>query len=605
MRMPSFQKISREAMESFARFPLPLISAAAGTIAALIIMDHEGPARPTILWSILFCGILGIPLFTGTTLFVEKSKSSPSMGWSVKLAAFLLLVAYAWIIPQDLTNAPAMHVNRLLLLAFAAHLFVAFGPFIAGNEINGFWHYNKTLFLRILVAALFAHVVFAGLAFALAALDNLFGMHIPGKRYGELWVLVTGLFTTWYFLAGIPKNLDALDDSTDYPKGLKVFAQYILLPIVLVYLAILYAYLGKILISWDWPQGWVSKLILGFSGTGMLSLLLLYPVSRQTENVWIRMVARWFYLVLIPVVVMLFFAVWRRVSEYGMTEGRYLAIALGVWLVIVILYFLLLPSKNIKFIPVSLCLGTLLVIFGPWSVFTVSEQSQVSRLETLLTRNSLLVQGKAKKSGGGLPSADVREISAVLTYLHDMYGYESIQPWFEATLREDSTMPGVKYKGAPVVAAMMDIEYTRARPEYGGVIFIATDKEKTLDIRGYTALLRSQYVHTGEARTTHTFGTFSYRASDNLDTLTFVLHQNGVPRDSLHVDIGRLVKTVFRDHGNMGADNVQPGAMSAEAASTSLRVRVCLSDARLQRKNEETTVLSYTADILCAVDAER
>jgi hypothetical protein len=603
MRLPSFQKIWHDVKETSARFPLPLISAVAGTTAALILMDHEGPARPTLLWSVLFCGILGIPLLTGTSLFVEKSKSNPSVGWSINIAALLLLVAYACIIPPDLSQEPAMHAIRFLLLAFATHLFAAFGPFMTGNGVNGFWQYNKTLFLRILVAALFAHVVFAGLAFALAALDNLFGMQIPGKRYGELWVLAVGLFATWYFLAGIPRNLDECDTSTDYPKGLKVLAQYILLPIVLVYLVILYAYIGKILISWDWPQGWVSKLILGFSGTGILSLLLLYPVSRQTENVWIRSVTRWFYVVLIPVVAMLFFAVWRRVSEYGITEGRYLAIALGAWLVIVILYFLFLPRKNIKFIPVSLCLGTLLVVFGPWSAFTVSEKSQVSRLEALLQKHAILVDGKIQKSGGNIPSADTREVSAVLTYLHDMHGYESIQPWFKDPLREDPTTPGARYKEAAAVTAIMGIEYTRAREEYGGVIILTADKDRTVEIRGYSSLLRAQYVHTGKTGPAHLFGTCGYRASNDLDTLTVFLHREGSARDSLSIDIGDLVKTVLKAHDNHGADDIQPSAMSTDAASKTLRVRVCLSEARLQRVNEEIKILSYSADILYSADA--
>jgi hypothetical protein len=598
MRIPSVQKISRDVSETSVRFPLPLISAVAGTIAALILMDHEGPARPTVLWNILFSGVLGIPLLTGTSLFVEKTKSTTSVGWSVKIAALLLLIAYACIVPSDLSEAPGMHGIRLLLLALSAHLFVAFAPFITGNDINGFWQYNKTLLLRILMAALFAHVVFAGLAFALAALDNLFGMHIPGKRYGELWVLVSGLFTTWYFLAGIPKNLDELETSTDYPKALRVLAQYILVPIVLVYLVILYAYLGKILISWDWPQGWVSKLILGFSGTGILSLLLLFPVSRQTENVWIRTTTRWFYVALIPVVVMLFFAVWRRVSEYGLTEGRYLAIALGVWLVIVILYFLFLPRKSIKFIPASLCLGTLLVVFGPWGVFAVSEQNQVSRLETLLTRDSILVSGKIKKCGGDLPPTDTREISAVLTYLHDMHGYESIQPWFEDQLKDDPTVPGIKYKSPEIVAGMMGIEYTRARPEYGGVVVLTTDNDKAIDIQGYTRLVRSQFLHTGKADKPHVFGSFTYKTSEGLDSLTAVLALDGLPRDSLTIDIRGLVNMVLRDHGNLGADNILPGAMSVGATSKTLQVKVYVSEVRLRRDNEKTKLLSYTADIL-------
>jgi hypothetical protein len=605
MRIPSVQKISRDVSETSVRFPLPLISAVAGTIAALILMDHEGPARPTVLWSILFSGVLGIPLLTGTSLFVEKTKSTTSVGWSVKIAALLLLIAYACIVPSDLSEAPGIHGLRLLLLALSAHLFVAFAPFITGNDINGFWQYNKTLLLRILMAALFAHVVFAGLAFALAALDNLFGMHIPGKRYGELWVLVSGLFTTWYFLAGIPKNLDELETSTDYPKALRVLAQYILVPIVLVYLVILYAYLGKILISWDWPQGWVSKLILGFSGTGILSLLLLFPVSRQTENVWIRTTTRWFYVALIPVVVMLFFAVWRRVSEYGLTEGRYLAIALGVWLVIVILYFLFLPRKSIKFIPASLCLGTLLVVFGPWGVFAVSEQNQVSRLETLLTRDSILVSGKIKKCGGDLPPTDTREISAVLTYLHDMHGYESIQPWFEDQLKDDPTVPGIKYKSPEIVAGMMGIEYTRARPEYGGVVFLTTDKDKAIDIQGYTTLVRSQFLHTGKADKPHVFGSFTYKTSEGLDSLTAVLALDGLPRDSLTIDIRGLVNMVLKDHGNLGADNILPGAMSVGATSKTLQVKVYVSEVRLRRDNEKTKLLSYTADILYGFETQQ
>jgi hypothetical protein len=121
-------------------------------------------------------------------------------------------------------------------------------------------------------------VLFAGLAIALAALDNLFGVSVPPKRYGDLLVLLAGLFGPWFFLAGIPQDLDNLDRIEEYPKGLKVFAQYILLSLVIVYLLILYAYLLKILIQWNWPQGWVSSLILGFSATSILSLILMHPI---------------------------------------------------------------------------------------------------------------------------------------------------------------------------------------------------------------------------------------------------------------------------------------------------------------------------------------
>ena len=46
----------------------------------------------------------------------------------------------------------------------------------------------------------------------------------------RLWIVIAGVFETWFFLAGVPKNLEELDESDDYPKGLKIFTQYVLLP---------------------------------------------------------------------------------------------------------------------------------------------------------------------------------------------------------------------------------------------------------------------------------------------------------------------------------------------------------------------------------------
>ena len=42
---------------------------------------------------------------------------------------------------------------------------------------------------------------------------------------------------------------------------------------------------------------------------------------------------------LIPLIVVLFLAVWRRVSDYGITEPRYIAIVYGLWLVAMVALF--------------------------------------------------------------------------------------------------------------------------------------------------------------------------------------------------------------------------------------------------------------------------
>ena len=220
MKLPSLRNAVHDALQTLSRFPLVLVSAATATVAGIILMDLEGPPQPTILWSFLYGGILGIPLLIALRLTGEKRRWRPILSWGIQCAGVVILVIYAATVPRNVPEAPASAVVRLLLFALAAHMLVAVAPWTGKGEINGFWQYNKNLFLRILVALLFAQVLFGGLAFALAALDNLFGMQIAGKRYEELWVLMSVLFTTWFFLAGIPRNLDELEAAREYPKGL-------------------------------------------------------------------------------------------------------------------------------------------------------------------------------------------------------------------------------------------------------------------------------------------------------------------------------------------------------------------------------------------------
>jgi hypothetical protein len=605
MKLPSIRKIADDALNTARRFPLPLLSAFVATTALVIIMDHEGPAQPTFLWGTLLAGVLGIPFLCSTTLLAERLTGRKITGLTIQAAAIILLLGFAFSVPTELTNAPGMHVVRWLLLFFAAHMLVAIIPNASGNNVIAFWQHNKSLFIRILITGLFAAIVFAGLAFALAALDNLFGMHIPGKRYGQLWALVAGIFTTWFFHAGVPEQTEKLEDLADYPKALKVFAQYILLPIVLVYLAILYAYMAKILISWDWPQGWVSKLILGFSGAGILSLLLLHPLERNNDQTLISKLSRWFYLSLTPLVIMLFLAVSRRVGEYGMTEGRYAAIGLGVWLVIIIFYFLLLPGKNIKFIPVSLCVGALIMSFGPWDMFNTAERSQTARLETLLSKNSILVDGKVKKATGNLTRRDTREISAILAYLHDMHGYESIQPWFHEILREDTTKAGVRYSGPSAVAEKMGVRYTLVHQEPGSMISVSAERDTTYDIHGYEGLVRLLRISAEQSDRRREIGKFVFRTSKDLDSLTVFTGKGESQSDSVRLNIRQLVDRIMAAHDSLGVTNLSPGEMTIAAESGTLRIKLYLLDVMLEKSEERIKILNYSGYVLYAVEEKK
>ena len=606
MKLPSIQQVLQDAKRTFIRFPFVLINAALGTITAVILVDHEGPAQATILFNILLATILGIPLLTGFTLFAESKKWARGMVIGLQIIGILLLVGYGCTVPSDLGDAPAFHILRMLLIAAALHLFVAFAPFSDPGEINGFWHYNKMLLLRLIVTAVYSVVLFAGLALALAALDNLFGMNMPGKRYAELWFIILGLFNTWSFLAEMPENLDQLEKSTDYPKWIKIFAQYILLPLVLIYLVILYAYIAKILIDWDWPQGWVSRLILGFATTGIFSLLLLYPIRHQAENTWIKRTSRWFYVVMIPLVVMLLLALWRRISEYGITEGRYIAIVLGFWLVGIVLYFIVSKIKSIKTIPVSMCILALFISFGPWSAFSVSENSQVDRLQDILTENNILVKGQIQKAPETVSQDDVVQISSIIAYLHDIHGYDMIQPWFGESLKEDSLGVRLKCKEPAVVTRMMGIEYVSVwYGAAGNGILLRSNQAAFIDVEGYERMIRGQYFYIDQDKKNFTDQEIRYRVNSKLDTITFIVTSEGSVLDSLHINLHLLFDQLLADYGSINVNNIPPEKMMVLEENRNLKIKIYFRFIKLHREENLVKPMAYTADILYKIERKK
>ena len=253
MKLPSMRIALQDARGTFLRFPLIIIDAIVGSCAAFILIDHEGAEEPTILFKLLFAAILGLPLLLAFALYSERHLHGRAQAWGLQGLGILLLALYTFTVPMDMRYAPESILIRFFVLATALCCLVIAMPSTAGGTENGFWHFNWRLFIRCAITGLYTIVLFAGFALALAALENLFGVHIRPQRYGELWVLLLGLFAPWFLLAGVPADRAHLEAETAYPKGLKVFALYILGPIILAYLVILYAYLIKVSFAWDWP----------------------------------------------------------------------------------------------------------------------------------------------------------------------------------------------------------------------------------------------------------------------------------------------------------------------------------------------------------------
>lgn len=407
MKLYSLRSLWEESKQVCARFPLEVIVTCVAVVVCFLIRVNQ--VRPELI-KLLITSNFCLTLSLSADLFSEVRAFTSLKKWTLRILVLLFCGLLYFVLNPTIYHAD---VFRVALLAIAFHLAVAFVPFLKQGNLNGFWIYNKILFLRILTAGLYAAVLYIGLAIALGSLQILFGAKISGEVYMRLFSLLSAGFVTLFFLAGVPRDLTVLSNSEHpYPKGLKIFTQYVLIPLLTIYLVILLVYEGKIIVAWEFPKGMVSVLVLGYAVLGILSLLLIYPIRGKEGNGWMRWFINSFYLMMIPLVVLLLLAVWTRVAAYGITEPRYILIILALWLSMLTLYFLVSKKGNIKFIPVSLCLLALLSTYGPQSAFTVSKNSQLHRLRKLM----------APKHGSN--SDEQRQ---VIHYLVDNHGLAALQ----------------------------------------------------------------------------------------------------------------------------------------------------------------------------------
>lgn len=416
MQRISLIRLGASAGGSAAQYPLILVLAAVGAVAAAILVKDQESAW---LLKLLLSVQLGIPLLLAATAATEGTGGSATRVWLTRGASGLLLFLYYLALPTPLVEASFI---RHLQLTVAAHLAVAIAPFVRRGDYNAFWQYNLGLALRLLASLFFSHVLFAGLSVALFALDKLLGVNVGDNVYPQLWVVILFVFNTWYFLAGIPLRPRELETVTTFPTIVKVFAQFILAPLVVVYLAILTAYLVKVITTAEWPSGQIGYLVSSVAVAGIFSLLLLYPLAVRPDVRWVRIYARLYHLLLVPAVVMLLMAIGQRIGQYGVTEARYLLTVMALWLAGIVVVGVFRSRPFLKVIPASLAIVALVTALGPLSAAQMSRRSQLGRLDSLLGGHERLVAGRIVASTATVARQDSQEIGSILNYLFKSHG---------------------------------------------------------------------------------------------------------------------------------------------------------------------------------------
>jgi hypothetical protein len=432
--LTSFKKIFSQVGRTIVRFPMPILMSLLAFV--FIILEIKGFFRTTtisknfIFVRIILEAISGISLYIVFDFFAESQQIEKSKKLGLYLLGFCILGLHYYSITPGMFDSETIFVSRYLIIIASFHLAVSFVTFYHSDETISFWRYNYFLFIQFLKSIGFSISLFAGLGSAIWAVDNLFGMGFNGDYYVYLGAFIFIVFNTIVFLMGIPENFNDFKIEKEYKKSIKLFVQYVLLPVAGIYMLILYAYMFKSLMEHQIPNGWICIPILLFSVLGLFAYLLIYPIRNDESNRLFFVYSKYFFYSLLPLLTLYFNAIFKRIIPYGITEDRYIVFILGIWLLIVSLYIIFSKKDNILLIPVSLFLILSLSAIGPWGMFQLSGQNQMMRLEKLLTRNHLLVNKKlVHNKQQKVNNEDAKSIRSILFYLKKRGELNRIHRW--------------------------------------------------------------------------------------------------------------------------------------------------------------------------------
>ena len=368
------------------RFPVAIALAALATACGLFITNYA-PWLSYEDWIRLFVGFACGAVCAVAAVFVRESRpEAKALGFIALYIVPLAFIGLAQVRDFGWAAPP-------LLLPAVAVLWLSVSPVtVLGRgearerQQNLFWWINHQAIATAAIAGLAFLIIALGVAAIERSLFFLFGVDSADIFY-RLVLPFTGLFLTpVYWLSTLPRASDYDETLAARPdfiaSAVGFLGQFVLIPLLLIYAAILLAYTAMIAVTQTLPQGTIGWMVLGFVVSGAAAWLVLHPPFMRTRGL-VRLFRRsWFWLTVLPLV-LFFIAVWVRVDAYGLTGERILLIAGGVWAALLSAGYLI-GRGDIRLIPALAGLILAVLAVGPWNYAALASRDQGARLGRLL-----------------------------------------------------------------------------------------------------------------------------------------------------------------------------------------------------------------------------
>ena len=360
-----------------------------------------------------------------------------------------------------------------------------------------------TVFGRVLLAAVFvglvSFAVFLGSILCIAAYDGLIAK-VSRTVWGDMAILIWCFLAPVFMAAMLPKD----NEPTEHPKAFSVMFWF-LVPIGMALLAILYAYIVKIVLTWSMPSGTMNW----FASCAVGGYLFLWLSLRCSRVRFFAFLARWGWVALLPVVATQIVGIVIRYNAYGLTAPR----MAGMATLTIGIYALALAAldRSARSAFIALAVAGLVLTVSPFNILDVPIMQQTARLRAALERAECFAGGGfSVPEKPNIAEKDAKIIDGAWRYLtergqtffrhtRENDGTDSFRPrqgvWNRNTFTRDIAeaarkLSGQKRPDLPKMLKINSVKFTERRrglPDSKTTSHFSLDHDSgTVDIAGYT-----------------------------------------------------------------------------------------------------------------------
>lgn len=418
---------------------------------------------------------------TFITLFKEALKTSSKNEYELKrskyiqVVAIIILLILIFGVYSKLFQQEDFMAYDTKYVYFGVLLFLSCACLFIGKIFNhkNFVEYFFKIVEAMFISLSFSTVLFIGLSAIYFLITKLFDIAIVDKVYIITFIIIYLPFNIGIFLSYFPRN--EIDfDNYKLAKPFVILVSYITVPIFIIYAFILYIYFFKILIQAELPKGVITNLVLVFA---LLTVILLFISSVIKSNKLVEKFREFFPVIMIPILVMMFYAIFIRISDYGLTENRYFVVAAGIYTLISMIYYIFYRSNSNIVIFISLAAIIFLSTIGPVSAYNLSASSQDARLASILNANGMLEsnQIKPKKNVSLDDKIQIKEIVEYLSNNHRSWESKYLPKNFEFSNENFEEVFGFNIEDDKLFSGDSEYNFKFDRP---------------IDISGYDKILK-------------------------------------------------------------------------------------------------------------------